>query len=144
MDPLLSLSQAARMIGVRRRTLQEHIQEGRLTTFEGALRLSELLKMYPDANPEDSGMLDKMRRIQDGALYKPMVERTPDAERLSAEVHRLRLQLGAAHAELDRYEALTAELKDHLYALQEQCDRKQRMLLGTLINWLVRKTQQRP
>ena len=143
MDRLLSLSQAARMVGVRRSTLQRHIQEGKLSTFEGELRMSELLKVFPEANPDQSGMVEKMRRIQDGALFKPALESLADAESLSAEVHRLRLELGEARVAVERYRNLTQELKEHLYTMQEQCDRNQKALLGTLITWLVRKTQNR-
>lgn len=141
MDRLLSLSQAARMVGVRRSTLQRHIQEGRLNTFEGELRMSELLKVFPEVNPDQSGMMEKMRRIQLSALFKPAPENLPDAETLSAEVHRLRLELGEARVEVERYRNLTEELKDHLYTMQEQCDRKQKALLGALITWLARKMQ---
>lgn len=143
MDRLLSLSQAARMVGVRRSTLQRHIQDGKLSTFEGELRMSELLKVFPEANPDQSGMLEKMRRIQDGALFKPGIESLPNAETLSSEVHRLRLELGEARVAVERYRNLTDELKEHLYSMQEQCDRNQKALLGTLITWLVRKTQNR-
>ena len=142
MDQLLSLSQAARMVGVRRSTLQRHIQEGRLSTFEGARRLSELLKVFPGASPDQSGMVEKMRRIQDGALFKPLSENLPDAETLSSEVHRLRLELGEARLTVERYRRLTGDLKEHLYSMQEQCDRNQKAMLGTLITWLARKTHQ--
>jgi hypothetical protein len=143
MDPLLSLAQAARMIGVRRSVLQQHVQEGRLSTFEGAVRLSALLAMFPEAGAAGSAMLEKVQRFQEGALQKPLPASRPDPERLAAEVHRLRLELGVARTELGRYQALTEELKDHLYALQDQCDQRQRLLLGTLITWVARKTQRR-
>ena len=142
MDPLLSLSQAARMVGVRRSILQRHIEQGDLRTFEGALRMSELLKVFPEVDADRSGMLEKVRRIQDGALFKPSVETLADAETLAAEAHRLRLELGKTRLELERHRRLTEELKEHLYAMQEQCDRNQRALLGTLITWLARKTRQ--
>jgi CDP-4-dehydro-6-deoxyglucose reductase len=140
MDRLLSLSQAARMVGVRRTTLQQHIQDGKLATFEGALRLSELMKLYPDAKPDRSGMLEKVLRIQDGALYKSDGGHLPDSESLAAEVHRLRLELGQARLQVQGYRELTEELKDRLYTMQEQCDRNQKAMLGALISWLVRKT----
>ena len=54
MDRLLSLSQAARMVGVPRRVLQQYIQDGHLTAFEGQIRMSELHKAFPDADSDES------------------------------------------------------------------------------------------
>ena len=143
MDHLLSLSQAARMVGVRRTTLQGLIQDGRLSVFEGSIRLSELMKEFPEADADRSGMLDKMQRNQDGALFKTLPASGPDPERLGAEVHRLRLELADARGEIAAYRQLTIELKDRLYDMQEQCDKRQGMMLGALITWLVQRMNQR-
>lgn len=142
MDHLLSLSQAARLVGVRRKTLQKLVQDGRLTVFEGSIRTSELLKEFPQASPERSAMVDKMQRIQDGALFKFPPHSPPDAESLAAEIHRLRLQLSEAKAELGAYRGLTLELQDRLYEMQEHCDKRQGMLLGALITWLAQRMNQ--
>ena len=93
MDHLLSLSQAARMVGVPRKVLQNHIQMGDLTVFEGSIRQSELLKIFPETNTDKSGMIEKMRRIQEDAVNKYMSDTLPDAEHLSSEVQRLRVAL---------------------------------------------------
>ena len=143
MDHLLSLSQAARMVGVRRKTLQELVQDGRLSTFEGSIRTSELLKEFPDASPERSAMVDKMQRIRDGALFKFQQDSLTDAESLAAEAHRLRLELRDSRAELAEYKALTRELQGRLYDMQEQCDKRQGMMLGALITWLAQRMNER-
>lgn len=143
MDRLLSLSQAARLVGVSRRTLQKHIQEGSISTFEGAIRLSELLRVYPDAEADESGMLEKVRRIQAGAVHKYNRDSLPDSEGLAAENQRLKLELGEARIELHAYRKLTNQLRDRLYAVQEQCDRNQRVLLGTVISWLGQQMKKR-
>ena len=44
---LITLSRAARLVGVKRGTLQKKIQQGELRTFEGELLLSDLLQAYP-------------------------------------------------------------------------------------------------
>jgi CDP-4-dehydro-6-deoxyglucose reductase len=143
MNRFLSLSQAARMVGVRRRTLQSLIQEGKLSTFEGSLSMAELLKVFPETNPDQSGMVEKMDRIKEGALSKLAPSGKQDAEKLTAELHRVNLQLDETRSELIKYQVITEELKNHLYDMQELCDRKQKALLGTLITWLVRKTHSR-
>jgi len=47
MPRLITLSRAARLVGVKRGVLQKRIREGELRTFEGELLLSELLHAYP-------------------------------------------------------------------------------------------------
>ena len=70
MDHLLSLSQAARLVGIKRRHMQQYIQKGIVHAFEGAIRMSELQKVFPDAGQDHGGMIEKVRAIQDSALYK--------------------------------------------------------------------------
>ena len=132
---LLSLSRAARLVGVDRRTLQADIQAGRLATFEGRLRLEDLCECYPDAASDTSGMLEKVRRIKASACAKPVSSSLPSAEVLAGEVHRLRLRLVEQEQELARYRQLTTELNARLHALQRNCDRKQKIMLQTVLAW---------
>ena len=143
MDRLLSLSQAARMVGVRRKILQQQIQEGELRTFEGSLRLSELMRLYPELEPEGSGMLEKTRRIREAAALKGVGNPQADPEQLAAEIHRLKIQQGLLQDQIDSYKRLSAETSDRLLELQERCDRKQAMLLGTLIGWYMHQVKLR-
>jgi hypothetical protein len=143
MDHLLSLSQAARLVGVPRRTLQQHIREGHLNVFEGDIRQSELLKVFPQANNDRSGMLERMERYKDGALFKQSGDAVPDAEALAAEVHRLRLQLGESRAQVDSYREMVAEAQDRLLELQDRCDRKQAMMMGAVVGWFMHQCKLR-
>lgn len=143
MDHLLSLSQAARLVGVQRRTLQQHIREGELSVFEGSIRQSELLKIYPQANRDRSGMLERMERFKDGALFKPPADGEVDGAALAKEVHHLKIQLGEAQSELDSYREMIAETQNRLLELQERCDRKQAMMMGTLVGWFMHQCKLR-
>lgn len=143
MDRLLSLSQAARMVGVPRRTLQQYIREGQLSVFEGDIRLSELLKVFPRADADRSGMIERMDRIKAGAMFKTPNDANLDAEHLAGEVHRLRLQLGETQAALDSYRQMAAEMKDRLTALQDHCDRKQAVMIGSLVGWFMHQCKLR-
>jgi CDP-4-dehydro-6-deoxyglucose reductase len=143
MDRLLTLSQAARMVGVPRRTLQQYIREGYLSVFEGDIRLSELLKVFPRADADRSGMIEKMDRIKAGAVFKTTNDNRPDPEQLASEVHRLRLQLGETQAVLDSYRQMAAEMKDRLLELQDHCDRKQAVMIGTLVGWFLHQCKLR-
>jgi hypothetical protein len=143
MDRLLSLSQAARMVGVPRRLLQQHIQEGRIQAFEGHIRMSELHKAYPEADADRSGMLEKVRRIQEAAVFKTTGDFRPDADHLSTELQRARVEIARLQDELAGYRQLAAETERRLLMLQEQCDARQAMMLGTLVGWFMNQLKLR-
>jgi hypothetical protein len=143
MDRLLSLSQAARIVGVPRRLLQQHIQEGRLSAFEGHIRMSELQKAYPDADSDRSGMVEKVKRIQEAALYKSTRDGRPDAEHLATELQRARVEAARLHDELESYRQLAVETEERLLDLQERCDARQAMMLGTLVGWFMNQLKLR-
>lgn len=143
MDRLLSVSQAARMVGVPRKLLQQHIQDGRVMTFEGYIRMSELHKAYPEADGDHSGMLEKVRNIQDAARFKEIGKPQHDAERLAAELHRARIRIAGLEQQVADYQALAAETEDRLMVLQDSCDRRQAMALGTLLGWFMNQVKLR-
>jgi len=143
MDRLLSVSQASRMVGVPRRLLQQHIQEGRLTAFEGHIRMSELHKAYPQADSDRSGMLEKVNRIREAALFKTTRDVRPDVDHLSTELQRARVEIGRLQEEVDGYQQLAAETEHRLLALQERCDERQAMMLGTLVGWFMNQLKLR-
>ena len=59
----ISLSRAARLVGVKRGVLQQQIRAGELQTFEGEIVLADLLQAYPNAQIEDSSMLERVEQI---------------------------------------------------------------------------------
>lgn len=137
-DQLLSVSQAARMVGVPRKILQARIQAGELGTFEGSVRMSTLLAVYPDLQPTHSAMVEKVRDIRDAALTKVAPDYgQPDPERLAFELHNARLALARAQRQLASYEQFAAETGDRLLEFQERCDKRQAQMLTTLIGWFM-------
>ena len=143
MDRLLSVSQAARMVGVPRRLLQQHIQEGRINAFEGHIRMSELHKAYPEADSDRSGMLEKVKRIREAALFKETRDARPDVDHLASELQRARVEIGRLQGELDSYRQLAGETEQRLLDLQERCDERQAMMLGTLVGWFMNQLKLR-
>lgn len=143
MDRLLSLSQAARMVGVPRRLLQQHIQEGQISAFEGQIRMSELHKAYPQADSDRSGMLEKVNRLREAAIYKSTSDTRPDPEHLASELQRTRVEMARLNAALDGYRSLAAETEERLLELQERCDARQAMMLGSLVGWFMNQLKLR-
>jgi hypothetical protein len=143
MDRLLSVSQAARMAGVPRRILQQHIQEGRVSTFEGYIRMSELKKAYPDVSGDRSGMLEKVRLYRAAATAKKPGDARPDPERLAVELHRAKIEIAQLRAQVESYRQLAAETEEQLLDLESQCDRRQATLLNTMIGWYMNQVKLR-
>jgi hypothetical protein len=143
MDRLLSLSQAARMVGVPRRLLQQQIQDGRIEAFEGHIRMSELQKAYPEANGENSGMIEKVLRIREAAASKANRDYKPDVDQLCTELQRARVEIERLREEVAGYRRFAAETEERLLSLQEQCDARQAMMLGTLVGWFMNQLKLR-
>lgn len=143
MDRLLSVSQAARIVGVPRRLLQQQIQAGHIATFEGSIRMSELCKAYPEADADRSGMLEKVSRIREAALYKTNRDTRPDVDHLSSELQRSRVEIARLQDQVAGYRQLAAETEERLLGLQEQCDARQAMMLGTLVGWFMNQIKLR-
>lgn len=143
MDRLLSVSQAARMAGVTRKILQQHIQEGRVSTFEGYIRMSELHKAYPEVSGDKSGMIEKVRLIQDAAVLKEVSEHKHAPDRLAADLHRAQIEIARLQARIDSYRELAAQTEKQLVHLQEQCQRREASMLGTMIGWYMNQVKLR-
>ncbi|WP_069472074.1 2Fe-2S iron-sulfur cluster-binding protein [Candidatus Marithrix sp. Canyon 246] len=69
MPQLLSLSRAARLVGVTRSKIQKKIQNGELSTFEGKLQVTELLRAYPETQIDDTHMLERVKQIKAAATF---------------------------------------------------------------------------
>jgi len=136
MDHLLSLSRAAKLAGVSRRTIQSHIQQGALEAFEGSVRMSALRRIYPDVDPEGSAVLERMSRIQDNALFKMDPDEVSNERVLANQVHRLQVELADAYAEIESYQSLVMELRDRLIVMREGCARKEKQVLQALLGWM--------
>ena len=135
MAQLISLSRAARLVGVKRATLQKQIREGLLQTFEGELDLNELLRLYPQTKVEDSAMIERADRIIQQAFgkvgdnYGPL----PDIEVLAARVTTLSHELGTARAQVRRYRRFLGRLRERLDALA--AERPEDEAVQTLHDW---------
>jgi len=117
MDRLVSISRAAKLVGVSRGNLQRRIQDGELESFEGQLRLSDLAEAFPNARLEDNSMLEKLERIIEHAAVKAR-NRTrtlpPDMEQLAARVNLLTEDLIEARLEISIFYNIIDKLKTRI------------------------------
>jgi CDP-4-dehydro-6-deoxyglucose reductase len=109
----ISLSRAARLVGVKRGVLQQQIRAGELQTFEGEIVLADLLQAYPNAQIEDSSMLERVEQIIEQATFINVdnIARKPDNVALTARIMSLSEDLSRQKRLLARYQRFTENLR---------------------------------
>jgi len=139
MDRLLTVSRAARLVGVSRGTLQKQIQDGDLPSFEGMVKLEDLNQAYPNVEVEDNSMLEKIEHIIDNALHRARGDKlrkllTPDLGTLAARVSQLSKELAAARFSAENMQQLLKETRQRLDDIQNQPEPQSQ--LQQLAAWL--------
>ena len=100
MAELLTLSRAARLVGVARGVLQRKVREGTLASFEGMVRADDLVRAFPGTQLEDNAELSRVERIKERAFGRRVYERSlPDKEVLAARLGELARELRANQGE---------------------------------------------
>lgn len=113
---LLSLSRAARLAEVTRAELQARIRRGDLTTFEGKIAVSDLLRLYPEINLERSAILERVTLIKESAVPKLHLGDTtlPEPAVLVARLHELSAVLLKSTSARHALEEVLKELEARL------------------------------
>lgn len=115
MQRLLSLSRAARLVGVARGALQRNIQSGELSSFDGMVSIDDLMRLYPEVQLEGNPGLERVARIKEEAFGKRLRQRLlPSQEVLAQRVFEQSRELGDLRAHLQRYHSMVVELRKHL------------------------------
>ena len=137
MPRLITLSRAARLVGVKRGALQSKIRQGELRTFEGELLLSDLLHAYPQTEIEDTTMLKRVEHIMEQAVNKIIRpdEDTPDSNTLAARILVLSQELAETRQQARRDAELIQQLKLKIEALAADAEQTQDAALSKLQTW---------
>ncbi len=121
----ISLSRAARLVGVKRGTLQQQIRAGELTTFEGEIVLADLLQAYPDAQIEDSSMLERVEQIIEQATFinpDTAVARKPDNLALTSRIMSISEELSRQKRLVGRYRRFSEQLSEEIERLSSESE----------------------
>jgi len=134
---LISLSRAARLVGVTRGALQKKIQNGELTSFDGMVTVDCLLAAYPDAQLEDNTEFDRVSHIKERAFGKRVFERAlPEAEVLAARVTELSTALANSQTQVMQLNTLLDRLRGKLSEIEDQCSDATKTTVGNFKAWL--------
>lgn len=138
MARLVSISRAAKLVGVPRGTLQHRIQEGEIESFEGKVSLSALALAYPNAHFEDNTMLEKIEQIIENAARNARIRAVlspPDLETLAARVNILSEELAVSKLEISNLMNIFDKLKERLHRL-ETAQPATHQAVTDILNWL--------
>ncbi len=109
MSRSLTVSRAAQLVGVSRAVLQRMIRAGELIQSEGLVDIDELLRAFPDARVEESGILEKVTRIREESFGRRVREFVlPSPELLSQRLLAQSQELAEIRRHLQAYHALVA------------------------------------
>lgn len=108
----LTVWRAAQLLGVARGVLQQQVRDGALILNDGLLCVEELLKLYPQAQLEESGLLERVAQIRDEAFGKRVRERMlPSQEVLAQRLFAQTQELADVRRHLQRYHGLVIALQ---------------------------------
>ena len=117
MTQWVTLSRAARLIGVSRGELQREIRDGRLPANDGMVSTAGLLALYPQMKLEESGAFERVSRLKEEAFGRRVFERTlPGREVLAQRLFAQSQELADARRHLSRYHELVVGLRDRIDA----------------------------
>jgi CDP-4-dehydro-6-deoxyglucose reductase len=139
----LTLSRAARLIGVRRGALQSKIRSGELATFEGMVSVADLQRAYPQASLTDSTELERMEGIKDAAFARRLREQLlPNADVLAARLTAMSTERAQVETRLAHYREIVDALRRKLREIGESGS--PRAAAAGLLDWLERHLEPDP
>ncbi len=137
MSQLLSLSRAARLVGVNRSELQKRVKQGELHAFDGMITIDNLLASYPSVQLEDNTEYSRVLFIKERAFGKRVFERVmPDVETLSTRINVLSKELTLSQTQVKYFKVLLDRLHGKFSEIENQCGPESKATLDSLKNWL--------
>jgi CDP-4-dehydro-6-deoxyglucose reductase len=108
---------AAQLVGVSRGALQQRVRDGELElNDDGRISTDALLRLYPQAQLEESGMLERVAHIKDEAFGRRVRERLlPSQEVLAQRLFAQTQELADLKRHLERYHALVMDLRGRIH-----------------------------
>lgn len=117
----VTIWRAAQLVCVPRGTLQQRVRAGELDLADGLVSTDSLLRLYPQARLEESGMLERVVQIRDESFGRRLRERLlPSQEVLAQRLFRQTQELADVQRTLQQYHRLVIGLRDRLRMLDDE------------------------
>jgi CDP-4-dehydro-6-deoxyglucose reductase len=144
MVQFLSLSKGARLVGTTRGMLQKKIQNGELSTFEGKVAVTDLLRVYPNTQVEDNTMLEQVKQIKANAIKnrgQGKETSLPSPEKLVEHIDTLKKKFFSVQSDFNEYVKFVETFTQKLSDVEKTDDANLRSSLHMLQDWLNKKMQ---
>jgi CDP-4-dehydro-6-deoxyglucose reductase len=137
MSDTLSLTRAARLIGVTRAELQKKIKRGEMISHDGMVTVENLLACYPDAQLEDTAESRRIAQIKERAFGKRVFERAmPEPEVLAARISELGKTLAISQRQVKQFNTLLGKLWDKFTEIESRLDTQSLKTMQDLKLWV--------
>ncbi len=141
----LSVSQAARRLGVSRNHIQDQISSGKLQTHEGYVTMDSIRLAYPSQSlhSERDAHLLKLQKIKANALHKACAADTIKQENeqaLMAVIASLKSKLDKEELKNKHYKMVFLEFSERLDILEKYCHKQDKQHLHDLQSWVKRQS----
>jgi CDP-4-dehydro-6-deoxyglucose reductase len=128
---------AAQLVGVSRGVLQQRVRAGEIELADGLVSTDRLLELYPQAQIEGTGMLERVVQIRDEAFARRLRERVlPSQEVLAQRLFRQGQELADVQRMMQRYHALVLDVRKGIEAAREGASAAEQARLSALIGQL--------
>jgi len=139
MPRLVSLSRAAKLVGISRGALQKKVHDLELKSFEGQIKLDDLERIFPDAEIEDNHLIEDLEKIVEQALQRARGTKlakllAPDTSTLAARLQTITKEHARSKTQVRAFLDLFIELQSRITQLAETSNKPE--LFEDLNNWL--------
>ncbi len=139
MPRLVSLSRAAKLVGLSRGALQKRVHDLELESFEGQVKLDDIERIFPDAEIEDNHIIEDLEKIVEQALKKAHGAKlakllAPDSYTLAARLKAITKEHAHAKEQVKDFIALFSEIETQITQLATTSDKP--YLFEDLNNWM--------
>ena len=137
----LSVSKAARMLGISRFDIQDQINSGKLHTHEGYVTTDSLRLAYPNISfhSEQDEHIKKMQKIKNDAMYKSNVAieiQSENEKALITIIAALKAKLYKEEIKNKHYEHVFESLGERLVILEKHCHSDDKGYLQSIQEWV--------
>lgn len=147
MARFVSLSRAAKLVGLSRGALQKKVHDLEFESFEGQVNLDDIERIFPDAEIEDNHIIEDLEKIIEQALLRARGEKlskllAPDAHTLASRLQTITKEHAKTKAQVKELTQLFTELQTKLTHLTTRSDSPH--IFEDLNNWIadsINKTQ---
>ncbi len=137
MNEFLTVSRASRLVGITRSILQQKIQTGELSTFDGKISMNQLLCLYPNACFEkNSFMMERVERIKAETMHRHESLAPATVETLTAQLEKRTRELQEVHDVLQCCQSFHQHLMFKVDSLAHLDDDELHLKVKELQTWL--------